>query len=83
MTANGGNTFPPPFLQAPPLSLSWTLEGLFELTRNPSRGLDSPRALYLELQRYKDTIRCAALAHWEEYRLLNFLVVQKTVCTIL
>ena len=22
-------------------------------------------------------------AHWEEYRLLNFLVVQKTVCTIL
>ena len=37
------------------------LEGLFELTRRPSRALDSPRALLPELQRYKDTVRCAAL----------------------
>ena len=37
------------------------LEGLFELTRRPSRALDSPRALLLELQRYKDTVRCGAL----------------------
>ena len=36
-------------------------EGLFELTRRPSRALDSPHALLPELQRYKDTIRCAAL----------------------
>ena len=28
----------------------------------PSRALDSPRALLLELQRYKDTLRCATLA---------------------
>ena len=41
-----------------PVSVS---EGLFELTRRPSGALDSPRALFPELQRYKDTIRCAAL----------------------
>ena len=29
--------------------------------RCPSRTLDSPRALLPELQRYKDTVRCAAL----------------------
>ena len=49
------------FLPATPLSPSRTLEGLFELTRRPSRALDSPRALLLELQRYKDTVRCGAL----------------------
>ena len=27
----------------------------------PSNSLDSPRALLPELQRYKDTVRCAAL----------------------
>ena len=37
------------------------LKGFFELTQRPSRALDSPRALLLELQRNKDTIRCAAL----------------------
>ena len=40
---------------------SRTLEGPFELTRRPSRALDSPCALLLELQRYKDTVRCDAL----------------------
>ena len=35
---------------------------LFELTRHPSRALDLPRALLPELQRYKDTIRCAMLS---------------------
>ena len=50
-----------PFLPATPLSPSRTLEGLFELTRRPSRALDSPRALLPELQRYKDTVRCGAL----------------------
>ena len=49
------------FLLAIPSSPSWTLEGLFELTRRPSRALDSPRALLPELQRYKDTVRCGAL----------------------
>ena len=42
-----GNTFlfcSPP---ATPSSPSQTLEGLFELTRRPSRALDSPRALLL------------------------------------
>ena len=36
-------------------------QGLFELTRRPSQALDSPRALLPELQRYKETVRCAAL----------------------
>ena len=47
-----------PFLPATP---SWTLEGLFELTRCPSGALDSPRALLLKLQGYKDTVRCTTL----------------------
>ena len=50
-----------PFLPATPSSQSRTLEGLFELTRRPSLALDSPRALLPELQRYKDTVRCATL----------------------
>ena len=49
------------FLPATPSSPSRTLEGLFELTRLPSRALNSPRALLPELQRYKDTVRCGAL----------------------
>ena len=36
-------------------------EGLFELTRRSSRALNSPCALHPELQRYKDTVRCAEL----------------------
>ena len=35
-----------------------TLVGLFELTICHSRVIDSPRALPLELQRNKDTVRC-------------------------
>ena len=48
-------------LPATPSFPSFTLEGLFELTRCPSRALDSPGALLLELQRYKDTVSCAVL----------------------
>ena len=46
-----------PFLPATPSSPSRTLEGLFELTRRPSRALDSPRALLPERKRKrgKDT----------------------------
>ena len=55
-----GKHFSLPFLPATPSSPSRTLEGLFELTRRPSRALDSPRALLPGLQRYKDTVRCAA-----------------------
>ena len=36
-------------------------EGLFELTRRPSRALHLPRALLPELQRIKETVRCAVL----------------------
>ena len=57
MTPSQGNTI----FQATPSSLTPTLEGLFELTRRPSRSLDSPRALLSELKRYKDTVRCGAL----------------------
>ena len=49
------------FLQATPSSPSRTLEGLFELTLRPSPALDSPHTLLPELQRYKYTVRCAAL----------------------
>ena len=56
-----GKHYSLPFLPATPSSPSWTLEGLFELTRYPSRALDSPRALLLVLLRYKDTVRCGAL----------------------
>ena len=61
MTLHGKHCFLP-FLPATPTSPSRTLEGLFELTRRPSRALDSLRALLPELQRYKDTFRCAALS---------------------
>merc|ERR1711923_120706 len=56
-----GRHYSLPFLPATPSSPSRNLEGLFELTRRPSRALDSPRGLLPELQRYKDTVRCAAL----------------------
>ena len=49
------------FLPAAPSSPSRTLEGLFELTGRPSRALDLPCVLLPELQRIKDTVRCAAL----------------------
>ena len=54
-----GKHFSLPFLPAIPLSLSRTLEGFFELTRDLQGP--SPRALLPELQRQKDTVRCAVL----------------------
>ena len=54
-------SFSLPFLPATLSSPSRTLKGLFELKRRPFRALDLPRALLPELQRYKDTARCAAL----------------------
>ena len=57
---SSGKQYSCPFLPATPSSPSRTLEGLFELTRLPSRALDSPRALLPELQIYKDK-RFAAL----------------------
>ena len=50
-----------PFLPATPSSLSRTLEGLFKLTQRPSWALHSSLGLLPELQRYKVTIRYAAL----------------------
>ena len=51
-----------PFSSVPPSnSLVSVLEGLFELTRRPSRALDLPRALLPELQRCKDTVCHARL----------------------
>ena len=48
-------------LPATPSSSFRTLEGLSELTRRPSRTLDLLFALLTELQRYRDTVRFAAL----------------------
>ena len=50
---SSGKHYSLPFLPATPSSASRTLEGLFELTQRPSRALDSPHTLLLELQRYK------------------------------
>ena len=59
MTLCRGNTmYSLSFFLATPSSPSRTLEGLFELTRRPSRALGLPRALLPELQRDKDTVRC-------------------------
>ena len=59
MIPHRGEHYPLPILPATPSSPSRTLEGFFELTRCPSRALDSPRLLLLDLQRIK--VRCAAL----------------------
>ena len=50
------------------------------LTRRPSRALVSPGALLPELQRYKDTIRCATLGaevpgHYQK-QLTRILIVR-------
>ena len=58
---SSGKDFSLPFLPVTPSSPSRTLEGLFEMTRRPSRAFDSPFALLPELQRYKDTVRCGEL----------------------
>ena len=58
---SSGKNFSLPFLPATPLSLSWILEGLFELTQRPSRALDLPRTSIPELQIYKGTLSCVLL----------------------
>ena len=62
MTPHRGNTiFFRSSLQLPHLRLG---------PRRPSRSLDLPHALLPELQRYKDTVKCAALgAEVPEHRL--------------
>jgi len=61
MTPLSGKHVSLPFILATPLSPSRTLERLFELTRCPSGTLDLPCAFLPDLQRYKGTVRCAAL----------------------
>ena len=53
---SSGKHFSLAFLPATPSSLSWTLEGLFELSWRLSRALKLPRALLPELRRIKDTV---------------------------
>ena len=84
MTPHRGNTILFRSSQQLPrlrLGPSRTLEGLFELTRQrPSRALDSPRALLPELQRYKDTVRCAVLGadfpRHRQHLLMQTLIVR-------
>ena len=71
------------FLSTTPSCPSRTLGGLFEITQPPSRALDLPRVLLLELQRYKDTIRCAALGaevpgHCQEQPTQNLIFRRKS-----
>ena len=61
MTPHQGNTIPFHFSKLLPRLRLVTPVGLFELTRHPSRAFELPCALLPELQRYKDTVRCAAL----------------------
>ena len=61
MTPHRGNTILFRSSQQLPRLRLKPLKGFFELTRRPSRALDLPRALLPELQRYKETVRCAAL----------------------
>ena len=56
-----GINFSLSFLPATPSSLSPTHKGLFQLTRHPSRAIDSHGVLLPELQRKKNTARCATL----------------------
>ena len=66
-----------PFRLATPLSPSWTLEWPFELTRRPSRPFDSPYVLHPELERNKDTVRCAELGHtFRQQQLTQTLIVR-------
>ena len=61
MTPNLGGCCSLRYPLATPLSRRCTLEGIFELTRRPSRALHLPRVLLLELQRNNYTVRCVAL----------------------
>ena len=47
---------------ATPWSLSWTLQGLFELTRCPSGPSTSPGESLPERQSYKYTLSCDRLS---------------------
>ena len=61
MTSRRGGYCSLSFLPATPVSWSWTLEGLFELTRRPLKALNLDLCLLLpELQRYKDTLSYGA-----------------------
>ena len=66
MTPTPGKNSPLPFLPPTLLSLSWTLERLFELTRSPFRAHDlasySAFGTVYRLQRYKDTVRYGILS---------------------
>ena len=61
MTPRWGKYCSLSFLPATPSPLSRTLEGLFGLPLRPSRALDSPHVLLPDLQRDKETVRCATL----------------------
>ena len=61
MTPRRGNTILLRSSQQLPCLRLGPLKVFFELTRRPSRALDSPRVLLPELQRYKDTVRCGSL----------------------
>ena len=54
---SSGKRYSLSFLPATPSSPFRTLEGLFELTRRPSRALNSPRALLPELRTDKESAK--------------------------
>ena len=61
MTPRRGGYYSLLFLPATPSCPSLTLDGLFELTRRPSRALKPDAYVASELQRYKDTVGYGAL----------------------
>ena len=61
MTSLRGGHYNLTFLLATPMSRSWTLEGLFELTLSLQGPSTLPCTLLPELERFKDAVRCVAL----------------------
>ena len=59
MTPSSRKRFSLLFIPSTLSSPSWTLEGLFELTRCPSRALRLASCVVPELQRNNNTVRCA------------------------
>ena len=87
MTHHGGEYCSLLFNIVSTLSGSQTLEGLFELTRHPSRALNLPRVSLSELQRNKDTVMCAALraevpGHCQQ-QLTQTLIMRRTFFTLI
>ena len=76
MTPHRGKYWSLLFLQGTPLFQFWTLEGLFELTRSPSRALNLTFCFASVILEIPTNDRCAAEAtgHLHEQLMLTLMV---------